>query len=77
MFVFPWPADYARIIGKYMTGELAYAIDCSYLRSHQELLEYYPEPFEQLYKEWEKTGEKWQPMPEEYSLCTKYRIEDL
>lgn len=77
VFVFPWPADYARIIGKYMTGDLAFAIDCSYLRNHQELLEYYPEPFEQLYREYETTREKWQPVPEEFSLCTKYRIEDL
>jgi hypothetical protein len=59
VFVFPWPADSARIIGKYMTGDLAFAIDCSYLRSHQELLEYFPEPFEQLYKDFQSTGEKW------------------
>ena len=77
VFVFPWPADSARIIGKYMTGEFAYAIDASYLRSHQELLEYFPEPFETLYREYEVTGEKWQPMPEEFSLCTKYRSEDI
>lgn len=34
VFVLPWPADSARITGKYMTGEFAYAIDCSYLRGH-------------------------------------------
>ena len=39
VFVFPWPADSARITGKYMTGEFSYAIDSTYLRSHQELLE--------------------------------------
>lgn len=77
VFVFPWPADYARIIGKYMTGDLAYAVDASYLRSHQELIEYFPEPFQEIYNNWQSTGEKWQPMPEEFSLCTKYRIEDL
>ena len=77
VFVLPWPADYARITGKYMTGEFAYAIDCSYLRGHQELIEYFPEVFEQLYRDYESTREKWQPMPEEFSLCTKYRSEDI
>ena len=77
VFVLPWPADYARISGKYMTGEFAYAIDCTYLRNHRELMEYFPEPFEQLYRDFETTNEKWQPMPEEFSLCTKYRSEDI
>ena len=76
VFVLPWPADSARITGKYMTGEFSYAIDCSYLRGHQELIEYFPEVFEDIYREYESTREKWQPMPEEFSLCTKYRSED-
>lgn len=46
VFVLPWPADSARITGKYMTGDFAFAIDCSYLRSHQELIEYFPEVFD-------------------------------
>ncbi len=77
VFTLPWPADSARITGKYMTGEFAYAIDATYLRGHQELIEYFPEVFDQLYKDYQSTGEKWQPMPEEYSLCTKYRSEDI
>lgn len=77
VFVLPWPADSARITGKYMTGEFSYAIDATYLRSHQELIEYFPEVFEQLYRDYETTREKWQPMPEEFSLCTKYRNEDI
>ena len=76
VFVFPWPADYARISGKYMTGEFSFVVDASYLRSHQELLEYFPDVFQPIYNEWESSGEKWQPVPEEFSLCTKYRSED-
>ena len=76
VFVFPWPADYARICGKYMSGEFAFAINCSYFRSHMELLEYYPEIFQPLYDEWQATNQQWQVVPEEYSLCTKYRSED-
>lgn len=77
VFVLPWPADYARISGKYMTGEFAYVVDATYLRGHQELIEYFPEVFEQIYRDYESTNEKWQPMPEEFSLCTKYRSEDV
>ena len=77
VFVLPWPADYARISGKYMTGEFAYVINVSYLNAHKELLEYFPEVFEPLFKEYESTNQQWQPMPEEYSLCTKYRSEDI
>lgn len=77
VFVLPWPADSARISGKYMTGEFSFVIDVTYLRSHQELIEYFPEVFEELYRNYEKTSEKWQPMPEEFSMCTKYRSEDI
>lgn len=77
VFVLPWPADSARISGKYMTGEFAFVINCAYLRSHKELLEYFPEVFEPLYREYENTNQAWQPVPEEYSLCMKFRAEDL
>lgn len=77
VFVLPWPADSARISGKYMTGEFSFVIDVTYLRSHQELIEYFPEVFEELYRNYENTSEKWQPMPEEFSMCTKYRSEDI
>ena len=76
VFVLPWPADYARISGKYMTGEFAYVVDATYLRNHSELIEYFPEVFDAIYKEYERTREKWQPMPEEFSMCSKYRSED-
>lgn len=62
VFVLPWPADYARIAGKYPTGDLAMAIDASYLRSHQELIEYFPEIFKAPYDEFIRTNERWQPI---------------
>lgn len=76
-FIFEIPADYARISGKYMTGDLAFAMDATYLRSHQELLEFMPEPFEQIWRDYQSTGEKWQFIPDEMSLCLKWRIEDI
>lgn len=77
VFIYPIPADYAKISGKYLTGDFAFALDCTYLRSRQELLEYMPEPFETLYREYESTGQKWQPVPDEFCICLKYRSEDF
>ena len=76
-FIYPIPADYGKISGKYMSGDFSFAFDCTYLRSRQELLEYMPEPFETLYREYEKTGQKWQRVPDEYCICLKYRSEDF
>lgn len=77
VFVLPWPADYARIAGKYMTGDFAMTIDASYLTGHSELLEYFPEIFEEPYNEFKRTNEKWQPIDQKYDLTMKYRVEDL
>lgn len=76
IFIFPIPAEYAKITGKFMEGDYGYAIDCSYFRNRQELLEYFPDPFKKLWDEYQKSGQKWQIMPPEYTLCTKYNTED-
>lgn len=77
VFIYPFPADYARIAGKYMTGDFSYAIDCSYFNRNKELLEWFPEPFQTLYNEYQKTKQKWQMMPDEYAMCFKFRSEDF
>ena len=77
IFIFPWPADYAKITGKYMTGDFSYAVDVSYLNKFQELLEFMPEPFQSLWNEYQNTGQRWQPMPDEYAMCFKFRSEDI
>ena len=76
IFIFPFPADYARITGKYMSGDFSYAVDCSYFKRYPDLLEWFPEPFGTLYKQYEATNERWQMMPDEYALCLKFRSED-
>ena len=77
IFIFPWPADYAKITGKYMTGDFSYAVDVSYLNKYQELLEFMPEPFQSLWNAYQQDGQRWQPMPDEYALCLKFRSEDI
>lgn len=76
VFIWQIPANYARIDGKYTSGDFAISMDVTYLRSRQELIEYIPEPFEEMYREYERTGVKWQPVPDEYAICLKYRYED-
>ena len=75
-FIWQIPADYARIDGKYMTGDFSISMNMSYIRSHQELLEYLPEPLESMYREFENTRQQWQPVPDEYAICLKFRYED-
>jgi len=77
IFIYNFPADYARIAGKYMTGDFAYEIDCSYFKRYPELLDYFPEPFKTLSDQAERAGIRWQVMPQEYALCLKYRSEDV
>jgi hypothetical protein len=78
MFILPLDSDYCKINGVYQTGDFAFAMDMSYFRSRQELLEYWGEPFSSMYRAYENdpTNGKWQPMPDEYAVCLKARAED-
>ena len=70
------PADYCKLSGKFMTGDFSYVFDVTYLRNRQELIEYLPEAFEEAWKNYESTGEKWQVLPPEIQVCMKFRDED-
>lgn len=76
MFVLPLDPDYCKIQGVYQTGDFSFAMDMSYFRRNQALLEYWGEPFESMYRQYERDGIKWQPMPDEYAMCHKARPED-
>lgn len=76
IFFWPVPADYAKIAGKYSTGDYAFAIDMTYFRSRQELLEYMPDPLESMYREYESSGSKWVMVPDVNCFCLKFRSED-
>lgn len=75
-FILPLDPDYCKISGIYATGDFSFAMDMSYFRSRQQLLEMWGAPFEEMYHEYESTGNKWINMPEEYSVCLKARAED-
>lgn len=78
MFILPLDPDYCKISGIYSTGDFSFAMDMSYFRSRQTILELWGEPFQSMYKAYENdtTNGKWQPMPDEYAVCLKARAED-
>lgn len=78
-FIMPLPADYCRIIGKYMQGNYAFAMRMDYFTgTNNYLLELYGEPFISMYREYERDtiNNRWQQIPQKYSCCLKYSIED-
>lgn len=76
MFVLQLPPEYCKIKGKYFTGDFAYDVDMSYYKKYEYLIDYLGEPLSSMYKAYGgDNANKWQPMPDEYALCTKYRLE--
>ena len=75
-FVLPLDPDYCKISGIYSDCSFAFSMDVTYFRSKQYELEAYGEPFVSMYRAYESTGVKYQPMPDEYSVCLKSRPED-
>lgn len=75
-FLLPLDPDYCKIEGVYPDGSFAFAMDMTYFRRNQELLEFWGEPFESMNREYEKTNIKWQSVPPEYAVCLKARAED-
>lgn len=75
-FILPLDPDYCKIQGVYETGDFAFSMDMSFFKSHAELLEYWGEPFESLYREYQSDGVKFKTIPPEYGICLKARAED-
>lgn len=75
-FILPLDPDYCKISGVYSTGDFAFAFNCSYFRSRQDILESWGEPFTSMHKEYESSRQQWQDVPPEYGICLKVRAED-
>ncbi len=76
MIIIPIPADYGRVDGITPEGCFTWSMDMTYFRSRQELLEYWSDPIEEMYHEYERTRVKWIHVPEEHGLCLKYNSHD-
>lgn len=75
-FILQLPPENCKITGKYFTGDFSYSVDMSYYRKYEYLLDYLGEPLSTMYKAYGgDNAKRWQPMPDEYALCTKYRLE--
>ena len=75
-FILQLPPEYCKINGKYFTGDFSYSVDMSYYKKFEYLLDYLGEPLSSMYSAYGgDNAKRWQPMPDEYALCTKYRLE--
>ena len=76
MFILKIPPEYCRISGKYFTGDYSFSVDMSKYKKFEDVLEYLGDPLLSMYKEYGGNSQKkWQPMPDEYAICTKSRVE--
>lgn len=76
IFILPLPPDSCKISGKYFTGDFSFSVNMSYFKKHEYLIEYLGEPLSTMYNAYGgNSADQWQPMPDEYALCTKYRLE--
>lgn len=76
IFILKIPPEYCRISGKYFTGDYSFSIDMSKYKKYEDVLEYLGDPLQSMYKAYGGDSKnKWQPMPDEYALCTKSRVE--
>ena len=76
LYILPLDPDYAVISGAYSDGSFAFSYDMSYFRSRAYELEAWGEPWSGMWSTYQSTGVKYQPMPDEYSVCLKSRPED-
>ena len=78
VFILPIAFDICRIDGIYNDGGLSFAVKMSYFDNNQDVLEFYGEPFVQMYKEYQKDMQNnlWQHMPDKYAFCIKVGLDD-
>lgn len=76
IFIMQLPPENCKINGKYFTGDFSFSVDMSYYKRYEYLIEFLGEPLSTMYNAYGgDNAKRWQPMPDEYALCTKYRLE--
>lgn len=76
MFILRMNPDYCAITGRYLTGDYSYSINMTGYRNQTYLIESLGEPLSSMYQAYLDTGNKWQPVPDEYCMCLKYSSDD-
>lgn len=75
-FILPLPPDQCKINGRYFTGDFSFEVNMSYYKKYEYLIDFLGEPLSSMYKAYNGvSANQWQKMPDEYALCTKYRLE--
>lgn len=76
MFIYKIPPEYCKISGKYFTGDFSFSVDMSQYKRYKDIIEFLGEPLLSMYRAYgEDNKKKWQPMPDEFAICTKARVE--
>ena len=76
MFILPLMPENCKISGKYFTGDFSFSVDMSAYKKYEYLIDYLGEPLSSMYSAYGgDNAKRWQPMPDEYALCTKFRLE--
>ncbi len=76
IFILKIPPEYCKISGKYFTGDFSFYVDMSNYKKFEDVIEFLGEPLTTMYRAYGGDSKnKWQPMPDEYALCTKSRLE--
>lgn len=77
MFIYKIPPEYAKVSGKYLTGDFSFSVDMSQYKRYEDIIEFLGEPLTTMYRAYGGNNKnKWQPMPHEFAICTKARIEN-
>lgn len=68
-----------KIDGRYMTGDLSFSLDMSKWRgaARREIAEWLGSPLSDMLAEYDRTGERWIHMPDEYGVAFKFRSDNL
>lgn len=78
MILYPLDPDACKITGAYSQGGYSFSVDMSTFKSRvkQETIEYLGEPLKSMWNEYDRTGVKWIPCPDEYAFALKFGVED-
>lgn len=76
IFILKIPPEYCKISGRYFTGDFSFSVDMSKYKKYEDVIEFLGEPLSSMYRAYGGDNKnKWQPMPDEYAMCTKARVE--
>ena len=77
--LYPLDPSWCKIDGIYSSHDYSYAVDMTKFKNAtmQELLEWLGDPLKSMYREYERTGERWIHMDDKYAACFKFRTDDI